>query len=334
MRVSWITDDDASATVEYGRTSDPRDAVIIGPLEPSATYYYRCSNDTSREFSFRTPPVSLPVKFVVVGDDLGQTGWTKSTLQHIAAADYDMLLLPGDLSYADFYQPRWDSYGRLVEPLASARPWIVTKGNHEVEKIVPLLHPQPFKAYNARWRMPYDAGASPYVGVEPLLLLRRGWRRCARHHARLVHRLRRGDGAAPVAAGCSATSPRSIAARQRSWWRWCTRRGTTATGRTSGRAPPCMEALLYGARVDAVFSGHVHAYERFSCLYGGREDPCARAGARDHRRRRQQGGVGGEVHRPEAGDVGVQGGVQKDIVLNALFYLKSNMVNRERESLS
>jgi hypothetical protein len=32
-----------------------------------------------------------------------------------------MLLLPGDLSYADFIQQRWDSYGRLVEPLASAR---------------------------------------------------------------------------------------------------------------------------------------------------------------------------------------------------------------------
>jgi acid phosphatase type 7 len=65
---------------------------------------------------------------------LGQTGWTKSTLQHIAAADYDTLLLPGDLSYADFIQTRWDSYGRLVQPLASAWPWMVTQGNHEVER--------------------------------------------------------------------------------------------------------------------------------------------------------------------------------------------------------
>jgi acid phosphatase type 7 len=88
---------------------------------------------------------------------LGQTGWTKSTLQHIAAADYDMLLLPGDLSYADYIQTRWDSYGRLVQQLASARPWMVTLGNHEVERL-PVVEPRPFKAYNTRWRMPRRRG--------------------------------------------------------------------------------------------------------------------------------------------------------------------------------
>jgi 2',3'-cyclic-nucleotide 2'-phosphodiesterase (5'-nucleotidase family) len=36
-----------------------------------------------------------------------------------------------------------------------------------------------------------------------------------------------------------------------------------------------MEVLLYGARVDAVFAGHVHAYERFKRVYAGKEDPCA-----------------------------------------------------------
>lgn len=35
--------------------------------------------------------------------DLGQTGWTVSTLEHIEEQPHDMLVLPGDLSYAD----RW-----------------------------------------------------------------------------------------------------------------------------------------------------------------------------------------------------------------------------------
>ena len=90
MRVTWITDDDAPAIVEYGtapgqypfsaigtttsysylalyRSGKIHDAVV-GPLKPGTTYYYRCSSDTSREFSFRTPPSVLPFKFVVVGN--------------------------------------------------------------------------------------------------------------------------------------------------------------------------------------------------------------------------------------------------------------------------
>jgi acid phosphatase type 7 len=35
-----------------------------------------------------------------------------------------------------------------------------------------------------------------------------------------------------------------------------------------------MEDMLYAARVDAVFAGHVHAYERFARVYNGRADPC------------------------------------------------------------
>jgi acid phosphatase type 7 len=61
-----------------------------------------------------------------------------------------MLLLPGDLSYADTEQPLWDSFGRFVEPYASKRPWMVTQGNHEVEAF-PILHDlRPFAAYNSR----------------------------------------------------------------------------------------------------------------------------------------------------------------------------------------
>ncbi|KAF5202885.1 Purple acid phosphatase, partial [Thalictrum thalictroides] len=110
------------------------------------------------EFNFKTPPPGFPIKFAVVVD-LGQTEWTNSTLQHIAASNYDMLLLPGDLSYADLIQPRWDSFGRIAEPLASQRPWVVTQENHEIEKIH-VLHSHSFTSYNARWRMPFEETGS------------------------------------------------------------------------------------------------------------------------------------------------------------------------------
>ncbi|XP_040384547.1 probable purple acid phosphatase 20 [Oryza brachyantha] len=292
MRVTWITGDDAPATVEYGTTSGqyPFSAtgstdtysyvlyhsgkihdVVIGPLKPSTTYYYRCSNDTSREFSFRTPPASLPFKFVVAGD-LGQTGWTESTLRHIGAADYDMLLLPGDLSYADLYQPRWDSYGRLVEPLASARPWMVTHGNHEIEKI-PLVEPRSFKAYNARWRMPYDAGASPsgsnlyysfdVAGGAVHVIMLGSYTDYAAGSAQ--HRWLQGD----LASVDRARAAFVVALVHAPWYN----SNEAHRGEGDGMRA-AMEELLHGGRVDAVFAGHVHAYERFARVYGGEADPC------------------------------------------------------------
>ncbi|XP_047046290.1 probable purple acid phosphatase 20 [Lolium rigidum] len=295
MRVTWITEDDAPPIVEYGTISGQQypfsetgtttsysylalyhsgnihDAVI-GPLKPSTTYYYRCSADRSREFSFRTPPPSLPFEFVIAGD-LGQTGWTKTTLQHIAAADYDMLLLPGDLSYADFFQPRWDSYGRLVEPLASARPWMVTQGNHEIEK-VPLLEPRAFKAYNARWRMPFDAGASPsgsnlyysfdVAGGAAHVIMLGSYTDYVAGTAQ--HEWLQGD-----LAGIDRRKTCFVVALVHAPW-YNSNKAHQGEGDAMRDA---MEALLYGARVDAVFAGHVHAYERFTRVYEDREDPCA-----------------------------------------------------------
>lgn len=89
---------------------------------------------------------------------MGQTGWTKSTLEHIGNSKYDVLLLAGDLSYADYYQPSWDSFGELVEPYASARPWMVTQGNHEVE-VLPIFV-EGFRAFNTRWQMPHKESGS------------------------------------------------------------------------------------------------------------------------------------------------------------------------------
>lgn len=47
--------------------------------------------------------------------DLGQTEDSRKTLIHLDNLDVASVLNVGDLSYADSYQPRWDSWNRLLE---------------------------------------------------------------------------------------------------------------------------------------------------------------------------------------------------------------------------
>ncbi|XP_026382592.1 probable purple acid phosphatase 20 [Papaver somniferum] len=291
MRITWITKDhDTPATVNYGTTEGNYDLsatgtvskyqfmlyksgeihdVVIGPLKPDTVYYYRCGSDTDREFSFKTPPSQFPIKFAVAGD-LGQTGWTNSTLTHIAASNYDVVLLPGDLSYADVLQPMWDKFGQLVEPLASSRPWMVTQGNHEVEKI-PVFHPESFTAYNSRWRMPYEESGSnsnlyysfEISGVHVIMLgSYADFESDSDQYKWLQADLAKID-------------------RSRTPWVFVLIHAPWYSTNEAHRGEPesvgmkeAMEELIYKARVDVVFAGHVHAYERFTRVYTDKADNC------------------------------------------------------------
>lgn len=66
--------------------------------------------------------------------DLGQTHNSSSTLQHLIANQPPVVVLVGDLSYSDnyaedgsrdlrtvatTYPPRWDAWGRFMQPLAA-----------------------------------------------------------------------------------------------------------------------------------------------------------------------------------------------------------------------
>ncbi|KAB2631732.1 purple acid phosphatase 22-like [Pyrus ussuriensis x Pyrus communis] len=288
MRVSWVTESKhVKSIVEYGKESGIYNGkatgehtsykyflyssgkihhVTIGPLDPATTYFYRCGG-SGPEFYFKTPPHKLPLEFAVAGD-LGQTEWTNSTLQHIGSMDYDVLLLPGDLSYADTQQPLWDSFGRIVEPYASKRPWMVTEGNHEIESI-PIINPTGFKAYNARWPMPYQESGSTsnlYYSFE-----------VAGTHVIMLGSYADFDVKsdqykwlqADLAKIDRKVTPWIVVLLHAPWYN--TNTAHKGEGESMRKA---MEELLYNARVDVVFAGHVHAYERFTRVYNNEADPC------------------------------------------------------------
>lgn len=171
-----------------------------------------------------------------------------------------MLLLPGDLSYADGQQPLWDTFGRLVEPLASHRPWMVTEGNHEIEQIL-ILEPHAFKSYNARWRMPFDESGSTsnlyysfdVAGVHVVMLgSYTDFGVGSAQHNWLQADLSKVD---------RESTPWLVVLLHAPWYN--TNEAHQGEGESMRKA---MEGLLYEARADIVFAGHVHSYERFVSL--------------------------------------------------------------------
>lgn len=190
MTISWITNDNCFSHVAYGTNSKSLNNIVHGSsisyefyynktdiskyyksgyihhvllteLEPLTSYYYQCGDFMIKEISnllyFKTLPKTGDNKEITFGilGDIGQTIHSVSTINHIMKEpNINMILHAGDLSYADCNQELWDSYGEMIEPLASYTPWMVCPGNHEIEyngtDYINL-----FTAFENRYRMPY-----------------------------------------------------------------------------------------------------------------------------------------------------------------------------------
>lgn len=113
-------------------------------LKPGKKYYYRCGDPSipamSTIYAFHTMsasrPESYPKRIAIIGD-LGLTYNSTSTVDHMISNKPDLILLVGDVTYANLYltngtgsdcyscsfpntpihetfQPRWDYWGRYV----------------------------------------------------------------------------------------------------------------------------------------------------------------------------------------------------------------------------
>ena len=184
MVISWLTKTDTDSIVWYGTTKETINMFEYGfetsyvfeypeygiyesntihhvellNLKPSTTYYYKCSDIISNKkieikmFTTASRVGSFyPATFGIVGD-LGQTKDSEKTLEHMSNnKDIQLILHAGDLSYADCNQALWDSFGELIEPLASRVPWMVGPGNHELE----LSNDKQFyTSFEERYKMP------------------------------------------------------------------------------------------------------------------------------------------------------------------------------------
>ncbi|XP_024522507.1 purple acid phosphatase 2 isoform X2 [Selaginella moellendorffii] len=189
MIVSWVTPSQPGSlavsfgneTAKYSRTATGNITtykyanytsgyihhVKLTNLEYATKYYYRLGDgECARQFWFVTAPKSGPdvaYTFGVIGD-LGQTYDSLNTFQHYLNSSGQTLLYVGDLSYADHYplddNNRWDTWGRLVEPSTAYQPWIWTAGNHELDYRPAISEVIPFKPYLHRYQTPHRSSKS------------------------------------------------------------------------------------------------------------------------------------------------------------------------------
>ncbi|MBA0599894.1 hypothetical protein Gorai_006094 [Gossypium raimondii] len=274
--------------------------VRIDGLEPETKYYYRCGDSSlpamSEEHVFETLPLpaqnSYPRRIAVIGD-LGLTRNSSTTIDHLSKNDPSLILMVGDLTYAnqylttggkgvpcfscafpdapirETYQPRWDGWGRYMEPLVSRVPMMVIEGNHEIE---PQAAGITFKSYLTRFAVPakesgsssnlyysFDAGGVHFIMLGAYVDYNSTGENGAQY-AWLKEDLRKVD---------RTVTPWLVAAWHPPWYN-----SYSSHYQEFECMRQEMEQLLYHYGVDIVFSGHVHAYERMNRVYNYTLDAC------------------------------------------------------------
>ncbi|KAL5562111.1 hypothetical protein UlMin_031858 [Ulmus minor] len=270
--------------------------VRLTGLKPNTRYYYRCGDPSIKAMSgihyFKTMPVSgprsYPGRIAIVGD-LGLTYNTTATISHLIKNEPDLVLLVGDVTYANLYltngtgadcyscsfsntpihetyQPRWDYWGRFMQKLVSKVPIMVVEGNHEIEEQVGK---KAFEAYSSRFAFPSEESRSSSKlyysfnsgGIHFIMLgAYIAYNKSADQYKWLEQDLANVD---------RSVTPWLVASWHPPWY---------SSYKAHYREAECMrvamEELLYSYGVDLVFNGHVHAYERSNRVYNYTLDPC------------------------------------------------------------
>jgi len=285
MTIDWVTEDKtATSTVKYGLAPNALNLqatgnsssyifiIYISPslhtatlsqLKPATRYYYQVGDNSggwSNVFHFDTEdpnPISNSntVRIAIMADN-GVSPNSQMVVDAIGKADaslnFNLLILSGDLSYANGIQTWWDYWGRMIQPLASHFPFMVAPGNHELFSL--------FIAYNARFHMPTNGYENLYYsfnyrGIHVIILNSESLNE---YHWSAMYKWAAND----LKNVDRKQTPWVFAAFHHPWY--CS---NLSHNNSAWFMKQEYEALFYQYDVDVVLQGHVHAYERTKQVY-------------------------------------------------------------------
>jgi hypothetical protein len=292
--VQFGTDPDSLVNVASATTTSYSSLLYKSPVFYKATmtglaagnqqYYYRVGSPTSgysSVYSFKSHPGvgTAGVTFHLMGDP-GQTENTQATLNEMLTAEHSLtgpsggIFNMGDLSYANSVEPRWDDFGNFRQFIATEVPMLSTVGNHEwTEELYS------FDAYLNRFdNPPVNGKRELYYSVDVGLA----------HWVMVTGYCKETKVSSVMPCLNDGTDQRAwlmndLASVDRSVTPWVfvvfhqpymnsnTHHDIASEGESMQHA---IEDILYNGKVDVVFSGHVHAYERscqsykYSCTAG------------------------------------------------------------------
>mmetsp|Transcript_29985 Transcript_29985/g.84598 ORF Transcript_29985/g.84598 Transcript_29985/m.84598 type:complete len:566 (+) Transcript_29985:117-1814(+) len=241
--------------------------VRLKNLAPSTTYHYTCGTQPTRSFKFTMPPAVGPEVPLRVGlwADVGQSNISAINARNQMEYNADINLLAGDLSYADGVPWRWDSWGRLMQPLLSEHLHLFCPGNHDIAS-----GSEQGVAYTERYPSPWrsSGSSSPLwysidIGPMHLISLAGSYSPIGPYTAQ-----RRWLEKDLVAVDRSVT-PWLVVMWHVPWY--------NSNENHRLEAEPMrkeIEDLLVDARVNLVINGHVHSYERSHPMVNFKHDDC------------------------------------------------------------
>ncbi|EEC71650.1 hypothetical protein OsI_04091 [Oryza sativa Indica Group] len=263
-------------------------SALMTGLQPSHSYNYRYGSDSvgwSNTTEFRTPPAagSGELSFVIFGDmgkapldpsvehyiQPGSTSVAKAVAAEMQTGKVDSIFHIGDISYATGFLVEWDFFLHLITPLASQVSYMTAIGNHERDYAGSgSVYPTPDSGgecgvpYESYFPMPASGRDKPWYSIEQgsvhfvVMSTEHEWSEKSDQYNWMEMDLSSVD---------------------RSRTPWVIFIGHRPMYSSSSGIPPSVdpnfvssvEPLLLNHKVDLVFFGHVHNYERTCAVYQG-----------------------------------------------------------------